>query len=99
MTAILVGFFLVGDFEAINPKIIDITAMLCTNILAPMILIETLNGLDDLKDDVYGYFKGSPLLLQVTPHLFFFFFFLSCHVITTKYSSSIYFYRCGCMST
>ena len=31
----------------------------------PMILGETLNGLDELKEGMCPYFKGSPLLLQV----------------------------------
>jgi hypothetical protein len=72
VVAVLAGFFLVGDFEAIEPNIIDITTMLGTNNLVIMILIETLNGLDDLKDDTCYYFKGSPLLLQVKYHTFLF---------------------------
>ena len=62
MVVVLAGFFLVGDFEAMDPKIIDITTMIGTNNLVPMILTETLNGSDDLKDDTCHYFRGSPLL-------------------------------------
>uniref|UniRef100_A0A2N9J440 Uncharacterized protein n=1 Tax=Fagus sylvatica TaxID=28930 RepID=A0A2N9J440_FAGSY len=47
--AVLVGFFLVGDFEAMDPKIIDIIIMLGIDNLVPMILAETLNDLDDPK--------------------------------------------------
>lgn len=42
MVAFLAGFFLVGDFEAMDPKIIDIIIMLCTDNPVPMILVETL---------------------------------------------------------
>jgi hypothetical protein len=42
--------FLVGDFEAMDPKTVEITGMLSTENLVPMILAETLNELDDLKD-------------------------------------------------
>jgi hypothetical protein len=55
--AVLVGFFLVGDFEAMDPKIIDIIIMLGIDNLVPMILAETLNDLDDRKDDTWHYFK------------------------------------------
>ena len=72
VVAVLAGFLLVRDFEATGPNIIDITTMLGTNNLVPMILVETLNGLDDLKDDTCHYFKGSPLLLQVKYHTFLF---------------------------
>ena len=57
--------FLVGDFEGLDPKIIDIVDMLGTDNPVPMILAKTLNGLDDLKDGIFHHFKGSPLLLQV----------------------------------
>ncbi len=70
MVAVLAGFFLVGDFEAMDPKMIDITTMLSTDNPVPMILAKTLNGLDDLRDDAYQYFEGSPLLLQVTLYTF-----------------------------
>ena len=54
-----------------GPKIVDIVKMLGTNNLAPMILAETLNGLDDLKDGACHHFKGSPLLLRVVSLAFY----------------------------
>jgi hypothetical protein len=65
VVAVLAGFFLVGNFEAIDPKIVNIVEMLGTCNSAPMILAETLNGLDDLKDGTCHHFKRNPLLLQV----------------------------------
>jgi hypothetical protein len=44
---------------------VDIVEMLGTDDPTPMILAETLDGLDDLKDGTCHHFKGSPLLLQV----------------------------------
>uniref|UniRef100_A0A2N9J470 Uncharacterized protein n=1 Tax=Fagus sylvatica TaxID=28930 RepID=A0A2N9J470_FAGSY len=67
MVAVLAGFFLVGNFEAIDPKIVNIVEMLGTGNSAPMILAETLNGLDDLKDGTCHHFKRNPLLLQIVP--------------------------------
>ena len=72
MVAVLSSFFLMWDFEAIDPEIIDVTTMLSTDNPVPKILAETLNGLDDLKDGTCHYLKGSPLLLQVNPHAFLF---------------------------
>ena len=48
-----------------DPKIVDIVDLLGTDNPVPMILVETLNGLDNLKDGTCHHFKGSPLLLQV----------------------------------
>ena len=72
MVAVLSSFFLMWDFEAIDPEIIDVITMLSTDNPVPKILAETLNGLDDLKDGTCHYLKGSPLLLQVNPHAFLF---------------------------
>ena len=66
LIAILAGFFLVGDFESMDPKIVEITSMLSTDNLVPVILAKTLSGLYYLKDSVYDHFLGSLMLLQVT---------------------------------
>ncbi len=79
MVTVLAGFFLVGNFEAIDPKIVDIVEMLSTDNLASMILAETLNGLDDLKDGTCHHFKGSPLLLQVVSLALYIFEFCFCY--------------------
>jgi hypothetical protein len=79
MVTVLAGFFLVGNFEAIDPKIVDIIEMLSTDNLASMILAETLNGLDDLKDGTCHHFKGSPLLLQVVSLALYIFEFCFCY--------------------
>jgi hypothetical protein len=84
--------FLVGDFEALDRKIIDIVDMLGTDNLVPMILAKTLNGLDDLKDGIFHHFKGSPLLLQVVSLTLYF----RTHLLnllfaaTVEYSSSFF---------
>uniref|UniRef100_A0A2N9EFU2 Aminotransferase-like plant mobile domain-containing protein n=1 Tax=Fagus sylvatica TaxID=28930 RepID=A0A2N9EFU2_FAGSY len=53
------------NFEAMDPKIVDIVDLLGTNNPVPMILAETLNGLDNLKDGTCHHFKGKPSVASV----------------------------------
>jgi hypothetical protein len=63
--AILVGFFLTGDFSETDTVVLDPIGRMDKENLVPMILGETLNGLDELNEGMCPYFKGSLLLLQV----------------------------------
>ena len=62
---VLTGFFLTGDFFQIDTVVLDAIGGMDRENPIPMILGETLNGLDELKEGMCPYFKGSPLLLQV----------------------------------
>ncbi len=71
VVAILAGFFLVGNFSKVDAVVLDVVGHMDRENPIPMILGETLNGLDEVKEGMCPYFKGSPLLLQVissTPH-------------------------------
>uniref|UniRef100_A0A2N9GUC3 Aminotransferase-like plant mobile domain-containing protein n=1 Tax=Fagus sylvatica TaxID=28930 RepID=A0A2N9GUC3_FAGSY len=59
---VLAGFFLTGDFET---DAVALDAISCMDKKNPVLMIlgETLNGLDELKESMCLYFKGSPLLL------------------------------------
>jgi hypothetical protein len=63
--AVLTGFFLTDDFSEVDVVVLDAVGCMDRENLVPMILGETLNGLDELKEGMCPYFKGSPLLLQV----------------------------------
>jgi hypothetical protein len=63
--AVLVGFFLTGDFSKTDAVVLDAIGHVDRENHVLMILGETLNGLDELKESVCPYFKGSSLLLQV----------------------------------
>ena len=63
--AALDGFFLTGDFFKTNVVVLDAIGQMDRENLVPMILGETLNGLDEVKESMCPYFKGSHLLLQV----------------------------------
>jgi hypothetical protein len=62
---VLAGFFLTGDFSEIDTMVLDAIDGMDRENPVPMILGEMLNGLDELKEGMCPYFKGSPLLLQV----------------------------------
>ena len=59
---VLAGFFLTGDFET-DAVAFDVISCMDKENPVPMILGETRNGLDELKESMCLYFKGSPLLL------------------------------------
>uniref|UniRef100_A0A2N9HSA8 Aminotransferase-like plant mobile domain-containing protein n=1 Tax=Fagus sylvatica TaxID=28930 RepID=A0A2N9HSA8_FAGSY len=63
--AVLVGFFLTGDFSKTDAVVLDAIGHVDRENHVLMILGETLNGLDELKESVCPYFKGSSLLLQI----------------------------------
>ena len=63
--AVLTGFFLTGNFSEVDVVVLDAVGRIDKENFVPMILGETLNGLDDVKEGMCLYFKGSPLLLQV----------------------------------
>ena len=63
VVAILVGFFLTGDFSETNIVVLDPIGRMDKENPIPMILGETLNGLDELNEGMCPYFKGSLLLL------------------------------------
>jgi hypothetical protein len=63
--AVLPGFFLVGNFFKVDNVVLDVVNCMDRENPIPMILGETLNGLDKVKEGMCPYFKGSPLLLQV----------------------------------
>jgi hypothetical protein len=62
---VLAGFFLVGNFSEVDAVVLDAVGHMDRENPVPMILRETLNGLDEVKEGMCPYFKGSPLLLQV----------------------------------
>jgi hypothetical protein len=61
--AVLTSFFLTSDFFEIDVVVLDAVGRMDRKNLVPKILGETLNGLDELKEGMCPYFKGSPLLL------------------------------------
>uniref|UniRef100_A0A2N9FI42 Aminotransferase-like plant mobile domain-containing protein n=1 Tax=Fagus sylvatica TaxID=28930 RepID=A0A2N9FI42_FAGSY len=63
VVAVLAGFFLTGDFSEIDAVVLDAIGRMNRENSVPMILGETLNGLDELKEGMCPYFKGNPLLL------------------------------------
>ena len=65
VVAILAGFFLTSDFSETDVVVFDAIGRMDRENPVPMILGETLNGLDELKVSMCPYCKGSPLLLQV----------------------------------
>jgi hypothetical protein len=62
---VLAGFFLTDNFSEIDAMVLDTVSRMDMENLVPMILGETLNGFDELREGMCPYFKGSPLLLQV----------------------------------
>jgi hypothetical protein len=63
--AVVAVFFLIGDFSKVDAVVLDAIGRMDRENIVPVILGETLNGLDKLKEGMCPYFKGSPLLLQV----------------------------------
>jgi hypothetical protein len=63
--AVLAGFFLTGDFSEIDTVVLDAIGRMDRENPIAMILGEMLIDLDELKERMCPYFKGSPLLLQV----------------------------------
>ena len=63
--AVLAGFFLAGNFFEVDVVFLDAVGRMDKENPVPMILGETLNGLNEVKESMCPYFKGSPLLLQV----------------------------------
>uniref|UniRef100_A0A2N9EW55 Aminotransferase-like plant mobile domain-containing protein n=1 Tax=Fagus sylvatica TaxID=28930 RepID=A0A2N9EW55_FAGSY len=63
--AVVAGFFLTGDFSEVDAVVLDAIGRMDRENIVPVILGETLNGLDKLKEGMCPYFKGSPLLLQI----------------------------------
>ncbi len=61
--AVLASFFLTGDFSEIDVMVLDAIGRMDKENPVPMILGETLNGLNELKESMCPYFKGRPLLL------------------------------------
>ena len=61
----LAGFLLIGDFSETDVVVLAAIGRMNRKNLVPMILGETLNGLNELKESMCPYFKRSPLLLQV----------------------------------
>jgi hypothetical protein len=61
--AILLGFFLVGNFSKVDAVVLDAVGRMDRENPVPMILGETLNGLDKVKEGMCPYFKWSLLLL------------------------------------
>lgn len=72
--------FLVHSLTRLDPILIDIMVQMMGENIVPMILAETLNGLDDMKREKADYLKGSPSLLYVQLTSFYFSsnFCLSC---------------------
>ena len=60
---VLVGFFLTSDISETDAVVLDAIGRMDRENLVPMILGETLNGVDELKESKCPYFKESPLLL------------------------------------
>jgi hypothetical protein len=65
VVAVLVSFFLTGDFSEVDVVVLDAVSRMDKENPIPMILGETLNGLDELKESMCPYYEGSPLLFQV----------------------------------
>ena len=63
--AVLASFFLIGKFSEVDVVVLDTVNCMDRENPVPMILGETLNGLDEVKESMCPYFKGSHLLLQV----------------------------------
>uniref|UniRef100_A0A2N9HR87 Aminotransferase-like plant mobile domain-containing protein n=1 Tax=Fagus sylvatica TaxID=28930 RepID=A0A2N9HR87_FAGSY len=63
--AVLAGFFLTGDFSEIDTVVLDAIGRMDRENPIAMILGEMLIDLDELKERMCPYFKGSPLLLQI----------------------------------
>ena len=61
----LAGFLLIGDFSETDVVVLAAIGRMNRKNLVSMILGETLNGLNELKESMCPYFKRSPLLLQV----------------------------------
>ena len=63
--ATLANFFLASDFSEVDAVVLDVVGHFDKKNPVPMILGETLNGLDEMKEGGCIYFKGSPLFVWV----------------------------------
>lgn len=62
---ILASFFLVHDTLLVDPRILHVVQNLGNGSLVPIILVETLKGLDMIHKKEATFFVGNPLLFQV----------------------------------
>ena len=67
---VLAGFFLTDDFFEIDTVVLDVVSCMDMENLVPMILGETLNGFDELKEVMCPYFKGAPYFFRYNLLLF-----------------------------
>ena len=64
-TTALTGFFLTSDFVEVDVMVLDTVGRMDRENHVPMILVETLNDPNDIKEGKCTFVKGSLLLLQV----------------------------------